>query len=472
MIQTSELTATPTLPAPRLRVLTNTPAPSASPTRKPTTPVTETSATETPAPTFTLAPNPKAYIVQKGDSLWGISSRFKVPVGGLIAVNHLEGSSIQPGDVLLLPPIDTAEQDFQGKAGLYHRVVAGESLETIAAHAETDIQAIRAANTMYGDAILPGQWLRIPEGTLSSFPAWHYANYRDDLSFYYPASLEMGRFSLNFVPGTYPAVDPEAVARLVERSMAKIETLMGKPFPYHFAMYAAGALFEPPDLALRGNSRSKEREVIFLYDGSGDPSDLAYLAAHELTHLYTWNMWGQPAGAFLTEGTAVYSAMATIEGQERLSLEVFCSAFERAGELPLITENLTFGGQNIDLENYYTAGGFVLYLVKTYGLEPFSRLYTTSSFEKIYGKTLAELEQEWRTSLKQAPLPGDLAPAELVQAVRTFESAYRDFVPTFIGLPRQQQAYYELDQARLALLRLDLPEVYRRLEAERTILKK
>lgn len=76
-------------------------APSASPTPAPTaTP----SAVTTPAPTATPAPQPDTYIVQPGDSLSSIASRFGTTAQAIADANGIAVTSIlNIGQVLIIP---------------------------------------------------------------------------------------------------------------------------------------------------------------------------------------------------------------------------------------------------------------------------------------------------------------------------------------------------------------------------------
>ena len=63
------------------------------------------SATPVSAQTPTPPPGP-VYIVQEGDTLWGIASHFGVNLADLQAINNLTGADIYPGDKLVIPGLE------------------------------------------------------------------------------------------------------------------------------------------------------------------------------------------------------------------------------------------------------------------------------------------------------------------------------------------------------------------------------
>jgi hypothetical protein len=48
---------------------------------------------------------------------------------------------------------------------------------------------------------------------------------------------------------------------------------------------------------------------------------------------------------------------------------------------------------------YIFAGSFVGFLIEKYGLPEFRKLYESGRYESAYGKSLGELEKEWRAVL-------------------------------------------------------------------------
>ena len=433
--------------------------------------------------TLTATPSENVYKIQPGDNLINISIQFGVTVEELKAANHLTGDTIYTGETLIIPQND-------GKAitvtpplrlapaptivvteypGVY-LVQPGDTVETIADQYGMLSQTLRTINHMAGDAILPGQRLWI-SSTLELNPEiYRFTTFNEDwLDIAYPLSLEEDNFSLHYAPDTYPAVDPQAVAFLVKRSLTHLETLFGTPVNHFVDVYAAGSLFEAPSQLLRGRSYSAHWRTLFLQDGTGNAADQQYIITHELTHLYTWNVFGVPSSVMLSEGAAVYSGMMLIVDSDHIPIKTFCAAYFQAGELPPISSSLHFNGHIQNLPNYYAAGCFVGYLIETYGPVKFGLLYPTNNFDVIYEKTVWALEQEWRDTLINVPVP--FKADDLVSAVNEVQTAYGNFLPAFSGTVVQQNAYYYLDLARLALLEGRFVDVTQYLQAFRQALK-
>lgn len=91
---------TPTPPV-MLEIVTPTPGPAMSPG------VTPTAASEgNPAPegSQTSGETPNTYVVQPGDTLYGIAAKFNVDVQALIDANKIsDPNSLQAGQVLVIP---------------------------------------------------------------------------------------------------------------------------------------------------------------------------------------------------------------------------------------------------------------------------------------------------------------------------------------------------------------------------------
>lgn len=127
------------------------------------------------APTPT--PAPYVYVVQPGDSLMSIATRFGVSTITLVEVNNIQDpNALSVGDELLIPgyaPPAAASGATTGSAAattggatgdaFMHEVKAGETLSGIAQQYGVSAAALAAANNIaVGDVIRIGQQLVIP----------------------------------------------------------------------------------------------------------------------------------------------------------------------------------------------------------------------------------------------------------------------------------------------------------------------
>jgi hypothetical protein len=124
---------------------------------------------------------------------------------------------------------------------------------------------------------------------------------------------------------------------------------------------------------------------------------------HEIVHIYAPNN-----NRFLAEGLAVYlqTKLGENPGFPNFGEDLSRSAarsLSRVKSLEALngvrTPNLL--SNVIDDETaYIVAGSFVGFLIERYGLPPFRRLYEKENYEQIYGKSLDNLEKEWRLGLQ------------------------------------------------------------------------
>ncbi len=350
----------------------------------------------------------------------------------------------------------------------YYIVQPSDTLETAAAYLDCSVDELRAVNFMYGDGIIQGQHLRIPApGVDSSHFAFRFSSLdKPSRDSSYPLIYRSGRFAIHYAKNTYASVDLESLAGMIERSMASVENTFQQPLAGSFDAYAAGSLYEPPQTYLKGLSASADRYIFLLHDGGGDAYDQEYMTAHELTHLYAWNTFGQPVSFLVSEGAAVYSGMKSISNPKQIPIMGFCQAFYQAGRLPWVgglDDIASWRGHNNNLENYYTAGCLVQYLIETYGVEKFAAVYSSNDYATIYGKDLLALEGEFRGSFERIePLPGVDA-RRLVDSTDTYINASRQFFAYFNASSQHLTAYRWLNSARVALVEGQLDDFDRSL---------
>jgi LysM repeat protein len=409
-----------------------------------------------------------------------------VSVASIQTANNIQGETIFPDDVLIIYLTEdavvaltaTPEPTEEGEGdGVIHEVKAGDTLSEIAVQYGVTVDALKAANDLDSDTIRVGQELVIPgTGTTptpaagktptpdtSSIRLWQPAILEGDLQAAYPNVYKADRFTVHYAPNTRPAQEIEVVQGMVAGGLAHIEARLQATLEGTFDVYVAGELFASPDTALRGRSFSTARRYFFLHDGMGNAADQQYIATHELTHLFAWNVFGKPVSAMLSEGVAVYTGITHIAGSDHMAIDMFCAAYHQAGVLPRVSENLRFEGHIYDLQNYYAAGCFVQYLIQTYGPAKFGELYATGNYASIYGKSLKTLEEAWITSIEFANIEVPFESEALIASVDAVGAAYTALFDDFDGTPSQMAAYQSLDAARIAMLEGDFDSVDQRL---------
>ncbi len=419
----------------------NTPLAQQEPEGLPDTPPAGTAVATLPVTPTEDATGAVTHTVAAGETLGAIALEYDVTVEDLVLANDIEDPDfIGQGTVLTIPVVAPIE--------------VGGSVVTATVVAEA--------------LVAPGLPLSLsppPSVTVDSLLAGSPAILEGDLEEAYSGSHDAERFVVHYTPGTVPEQDLPDVTAILKGALAAIEANLDATIEGSFDVYVAGSLFAPPDQNLRGRSFSAARRFFVLHDGTGNRADLQYIATHEMTHLFTWNVFGRPVSAMLSEGVAVYTGLEAIPGSEHLPAKTFCRAFQIAEALPRISSGLLFEGHVRDLPNYYAAGCFVQYLIETYGTDKFAELYPTGSYESIYDKTLVSLETEWRTAL-QAEVGDPMLDADaLVAGVEDVAVAYDALFADKDHSEAWWQAYLELDAARMALIEGRLDDIASHLAA-------
>ena len=130
-------------------------------------PLSDAPATPTPTVVPTLGPTFE-YIVQRGDSLTIIATRFGTTWQVLAQINGLNSTSVlYPGQRLLVPgsitPTPAPTATPSGPDVVWYVVQPGDTLSTIASRFGITWQELAAANALNASSVIyPGQRLRIP----------------------------------------------------------------------------------------------------------------------------------------------------------------------------------------------------------------------------------------------------------------------------------------------------------------------
>ena len=102
------------------------------------------------------------YIVQKGDTLYGIGKQFDVSVSSLIEENQLSSTSLKIGQVLKIPC--NVENDYKtGEEYVMYTVVKNDSLYSIANKFNTTVDNIKKLNGLTNNNLSIGQKLIVDD---------------------------------------------------------------------------------------------------------------------------------------------------------------------------------------------------------------------------------------------------------------------------------------------------------------------
>ena len=124
---------------------------------------------------------------------------------------------------------------------------------------------------------------------------------------------------------------------------------------------------------------------------------------HEIVHIYAPNN-----NRFLAEGLAVYlhtklggnPAFPNFGEDLRRSAVRSLSRVKSLEALNGVRTPRPLSSVMDEETAYVVAGSFVGFLIEKHGLPPFRSLYEKGNYEKVYGKSLDDLEKEWRVSLQ------------------------------------------------------------------------
>ncbi|OYW68021.1 MAG: peptidoglycan endopeptidase, partial [Aerococcus viridans] len=107
----------------------------------------------------------EVYTIESGDTLSAISRKFDLSIADLIEVNTIDNQDlIIAGHSLNIPTVDApvvASTKRVADASNVYTVVAGDTLNKIAADFDTTAQNLRDLNDISGDLILVGQQLKV-----------------------------------------------------------------------------------------------------------------------------------------------------------------------------------------------------------------------------------------------------------------------------------------------------------------------
>jgi tetratricopeptide (TPR) repeat protein len=170
-----------------------------------------------------------------------------------------------------------------------------------------------------------------------------------------------------------------------------------------------------------------------------DPAYLTHATVHhEVAHLFALTLFDPqgpsvferltlPGGVFIGEGVATALA---VDDDDAPTLEERAVTLASRGALPPLSRLQGLGFWTTHEYGYNVAGAFFRWLIAHHGTAPLQALYAThGDFVAAYGRSLADLEDAWRTSVttEAARLPaasdGEERPGAALPGVRCPEAA-------------------------------------------------
>jgi hypothetical protein len=140
-------------------------------------------------------------------------------------------------------------------------------------------------------------------------------------------------------------------------------------------------------------------------------------AKHELFHIISQDIWGTTSSRLLDEGGGVFA-----------DNECYCenpiygiSAYLLKNDLLLpfnaLIENFDQMAYKSDVIAYLESAGIFKYLYEKYGIQKLKqlRLKGFDQFENIYGFSVIQLENEWRSMISTVPVPTEIDWAKLLK---------------------------------------------------------
>jgi hypothetical protein len=235
----------------------------------------------------------------------------------------------------------------------------------------------------------PGQTVTIPDEV---------RQYLNKSEFHWKCNQTV-HFLLCYEPGSEAERSIKDLEIIAEEDRISVLQMLGvpeyEPRIYSFLVNSRHQLQKLIGFYGDGRSRPLQHVTFYVVDG---PRTLA----HEMTHEITTNLWGA-AETWIEEGVAVYTTeFPILDGDSH-------AYFASRRLLPLaqlVNPKWESSMYSPDI-TYTQLGSFTKFLDKKYGMSKIREVWKggSESIPQVFGKSLAELEQEWLATLSQPPPP-------------------------------------------------------------------
>ena len=124
-------------------------------------------------PSQLYIPNYINYKVLKGDTLYSIAKKYKVPIDTIIQDNALDNDNLKVGQIIRIRTVEDSIEECFGEdyivdsnQTINYKVLKGDSLYSIAKKYNTTVDQIKKLNNLESSSISIGQVLKIPSSDI------------------------------------------------------------------------------------------------------------------------------------------------------------------------------------------------------------------------------------------------------------------------------------------------------------------
>ncbi len=242
-------------------------------------------------------------------------------------------------------------------------------------------------------------------------------------------SIETDNFIIYYTPGTPEAKDIDLIAQDHEWRYKQLKEILDVDSPDKIRSYIY------PDIETRKRlvgaaettiANPIHKEIHLVYGSFPHP-----VLKHELVHVMSGDFGNNILKLSPKIGLLEGIAVAADWGGQKFTPHQWSKAMIEMGIAPRIQDIVGFGFWYAPSQVSYTLmGSFSRYLIDTYGIGNFKKVYKTGDFS-VYGKSLDELTREWQNYLRTIETPPETT--AIAEALFTVPSIFNATCPRRIA---------------------------------------
>jgi hypothetical protein len=223
---------------------------------------------------------------------------------------------------------------------------------------------------------------------------------------YYSEQYTFDNFTIGWRPGAFPAERANQVAEQARRALDEVNQKLGTNDHGEIEILLADQMYLEEDChGCQGYAFSDFRQVYILQDGSMAEDEFQALLTHEIGHVIAGSNIALPhvATLFMAEGLATWLMTPALVEQGYIEPRQIAAWALKAGILPPIWQlrKADFEGRTGARLEYDPAASFTQFMIETYGMADYKRIYAAELPDDVVGKTWEQLEQEWHDWLAE-----------------------------------------------------------------------